>query len=92
MLYGAEFAVCSEINSKQINTVWAECIILNCYTCCCTKPVGFKRLMSSLDIFSLLCFILNKTYILETNTLLCYPIVCVILLKIIIRNIPSRIK
>jgi len=29
MLYGAEVAVCSEINTKQINTVWAECIILN---------------------------------------------------------------
>ena len=30
MLYGAEVAVCSEINTKQINTVWAECIILKC--------------------------------------------------------------
>jgi hypothetical protein len=34
MLHGAEVAVCSEINTKQINTVWAECIILN------VKPVG----------------------------------------------------
>jgi hypothetical protein len=25
MLYGTEVAVCSEINTKQINTVWAEC-------------------------------------------------------------------
>ena len=25
MLYGAEVAVGSEINTKQINTVWAEC-------------------------------------------------------------------
>jgi len=24
MLYRAEFAVCSEINTKHINTVWAE--------------------------------------------------------------------
>jgi len=24
MLYGAEVAVCSEINTKQINTMWAE--------------------------------------------------------------------
>jgi hypothetical protein len=24
MLYGAEFAVCSEINTKYINTMWAE--------------------------------------------------------------------
>jgi len=32
MLYGAEVGVCSEINTKQIKTVWAECIILKCYT------------------------------------------------------------
>jgi hypothetical protein len=25
MLYGEEVAVCSEINTKHINTVWAEC-------------------------------------------------------------------
>jgi len=25
MLYGAEVDVCSEINTKHINTVWAEC-------------------------------------------------------------------
>jgi len=30
MLYGAEVAVCSEINTEQINTVWAERIILKC--------------------------------------------------------------
>jgi hypothetical protein len=30
MLYGAEFAVCSEINSKHINTVWTENKILEC--------------------------------------------------------------
>jgi len=29
MLYGAQVAVSSEINTKQINTVWAECIILS---------------------------------------------------------------
>jgi len=28
MLYGAEVAVCSEINTKHINTVWAECTIV----------------------------------------------------------------
>ena len=28
--YGAEVAVCSEINIKRINTVWAECKILEC--------------------------------------------------------------
>jgi hypothetical protein len=28
MLYGAEFAVCSEINPKQIHKVWAELRIL----------------------------------------------------------------
>jgi len=30
MLYGADVAVCSEINTKQINRVWADCIILKC--------------------------------------------------------------
>jgi len=29
MLYGAHVAVCSEINTKHINTVWAECQFLN---------------------------------------------------------------
>jgi len=28
MLYGPEVTVCSEINTKQIHTVWAEFIIL----------------------------------------------------------------
>ena len=44
MLYGAEVAVCSELNTVQINTVWAECIILKLKICWCTKLVGFKRL------------------------------------------------
>ena len=30
MLYGAEDAVCSEINTKDINTVWAERTIVEC--------------------------------------------------------------
>jgi hypothetical protein len=30
MLYGAEVAVCSEINTKHINTVWAENTIIEC--------------------------------------------------------------
>ena len=34
MLYGAEVAVCSEINTKQIKIVWAECQFLS------FKPVG----------------------------------------------------
>jgi hypothetical protein len=34
MLYGAEIAVCSEINTKQINAVWAEYQFLR------FKPVG----------------------------------------------------
>ena len=33
MLYGAESAVCFEVN-KKTNTVWAECQFLN------FKPVG----------------------------------------------------
>jgi len=30
MLYVAEVAVCAEINTKHINTVWAEYTILKC--------------------------------------------------------------
>jgi len=30
MLYGAEVAVCSQINTKHINTVWAERKIVEC--------------------------------------------------------------
>ena len=33
MLYGAEFAVCSQINTKHINTVWAERTVVECQTC-----------------------------------------------------------
>jgi len=29
-LHGAEVAVYSEINTKQIYAVWAECIIIKC--------------------------------------------------------------
>jgi hypothetical protein len=35
MLYGAEMAVFSEINTKHINTVWAECVSV--------KPVGARK-------------------------------------------------
>ena len=37
MLCGAENAVCSEISTKQINTVWAECQFLS------FKPVGARN-------------------------------------------------
>jgi hypothetical protein len=30
MLYGADVAVCSKINTKHVNTVWAERKILEC--------------------------------------------------------------
>jgi len=30
MLHGAEAAVCSEINTKHINTVWAERTVVEC--------------------------------------------------------------
>jgi len=30
MLYGAQVAVCSEINTEQINTVWSESTIMEC--------------------------------------------------------------
>jgi len=32
MLYGAGIAVCSEITTKHINTVWAEYRIVECQT------------------------------------------------------------
>jgi len=38
----AQVAVCSEIDTKQINTVWAD-FIIKCLTPWCTKPEGFKR-------------------------------------------------
>jgi len=28
----AQFAVCSEINTKHINTVWAQRTVVECYT------------------------------------------------------------
>ena len=45
MLQLAQVAVCSQINTKHINTVWGrtyKCWMLNCW--CITWPVGFKRL------------------------------------------------
>jgi len=30
MLYGAELAVCSQINTEHINTVWAEHTVVEC--------------------------------------------------------------
>jgi len=30
MLYGAEGAVCSQINTKHINAVWAERTVVEC--------------------------------------------------------------
>jgi len=30
MLYGAEVAVCSQINTKHINTVWVERTVFEC--------------------------------------------------------------
>jgi hypothetical protein len=37
MLYWAKVAVCSEINTKHINTVWKNVIFLN------VKPLGASR-------------------------------------------------
>ena len=37
MLYGAEIAACSEINTKHINTVRTECQFLS------FKPVGARN-------------------------------------------------
>jgi hypothetical protein len=44
MLYGAEFAVRSEINTKNINIVWAECQFLKFSNCWCPQPIDFKML------------------------------------------------
>ena len=42
----AQVAVCSQINTKHINTVWAEHTVVECYTVgASNKPVGFKRLI-----------------------------------------------
>jgi len=37
MLYGAEVAVCSQINTKHINIVWEECQFLS------FKPIGARN-------------------------------------------------
>jgi hypothetical protein len=44
MLYGAEVAVCSGINTEHTKC-GQKCTNLKCYTCwCITVPVGFKML------------------------------------------------
>jgi hypothetical protein len=35
MIYVAQVAVCSQINTKHIMTVWVERTILECETCWC---------------------------------------------------------
>jgi len=38
-----QVAVCSEIHTKHINTVWAERTIVECTTCwCITETVRYK--------------------------------------------------
>jgi len=44
MWHGAEIAVCFEINTKQINKVWAECHFLSFKPVGARIPAGFKRL------------------------------------------------
>ena len=48
MLYGAEFAVCSQINTKHINTVWADRITFLSF-----KPAGARK-QQALKVFFLL--------------------------------------
>jgi hypothetical protein len=69
MLYGAEFAVCSQISTKHINTVWGRAYnycMLNCW--CTTQPVGFKRLIHTHT---------HAWSILHANTLCACACVCV---------------
>jgi len=49
MLYGAEIAVCFEINTKQMNTVWAECQFLN------VESVGAGKWYRTLGYLRSLC-------------------------------------
>jgi hypothetical protein len=35
MLYGAEIVVCSNINTKHVNTMWAERTVVKCQTSWC---------------------------------------------------------
>jgi len=53
----AQVAVCSQINTKHINTVCEEPTIVECYTFwCITQPVDFKRLkMSCTTLNSFMC-------------------------------------
>jgi len=41
----AQVVVCSQINTKLINTMWEESTIFQCW--CITWPVGFKRLKAT---------------------------------------------
>jgi len=43
MLHGAKVAVCSEIETTQLNTVWAECTIFECETCWCMNQTVTLR-------------------------------------------------
>ena len=43
MLYVAEVAVCSEINTKHINTVWAECTIVKSHVTSRPEKVNITR-------------------------------------------------
>ena len=45
MLYGTDVAVCSDINTKHINTVRAEYQLINFKLVGKQKQVGFKKLM-----------------------------------------------
>jgi hypothetical protein len=66
MLCGAEFAVCSEISTKQISTFWAVRRIVKCQTGWCTKPVGFETLMYSSKVQHMSDFS-KKIYFYESN-------------------------
>jgi hypothetical protein len=53
MLYGAKVAIYSEICTKHINTMWAECKILETEACyCITYSAGFKRLSRYINSYN----------------------------------------
>jgi hypothetical protein len=53
MMEVVQVAVCSQVNTKHINTVWAEQTVLELVHCwCIAQTVGFKRLRITMKILN----------------------------------------